>query len=658
MINNTNRGPVGPRPMRPRGSFSKNRNAYSTPDKNRSSAVALDKPKFIVKKQYDEGYPTPKKTKAPKVLDATFKSGNLSNPHIFPNLFRGPAMQSNSPKVFPAGPSVKIMPIGGASEVGMNLSAIECGNDIIVIDTGFGFGGNAKYPGVDNILPDVSYLEQNKHKIRGLIYTHAHLDHIGGAPFIIPKLGMNVPIFGTPLTLALLKNRLAEFSMDGKLSAKVIDPTKSIQLGCFTVEFFRLNHSLPDCVGLYIKTPMGNIVYATDWKFDNTPYDGVFSDYNKLAHIGEEGTRLLLTDSLGILKPGYQISERAIGDSLVKIIQNCQERVIVTAFSTTVSRVQFTVDACIKTGRKLGLMGRSMIKNFKTCYEMGYIKVPPGLVMELDDLLQLPSDKICILMTGSQGEDKAALARLARGEHDKIRLAGGDSIIFSSGPIPGNEADIQDLVASLSVKGVDIYRNKDFDLHVSGHACHEDLKLMFALAKPDYLMPIHGDHWMLKRVGELGASMGIATENCLISENGRVIEMNSHEVRITDEKIVANVIIVDGTSVGAVSEVVLDERRQLAEEGAIVVIAMINKSRKIIDKPGVISRGFIYMKNNSDMMDELRNVTYKYLASSTIDTNSETFFANYRNLIKDFVADIVFQKTEKQPMIIPVVVQV
>lgn len=644
-----------------RSSFSSQRNAnYSSPENTRSNAVPSDKPKFIVKKEYDEGFPTVKKTKAPKVTEHTFKSGNinLSNPHIQPNLFRGPAMGTNSLEVYPDGPEVRVMPIGGASEVGMNLTAIECGDDIIVIDTGFGFGGGAKYPGVDNVLPDVSYLEQNKHKIKGLVYTHAHLDHIGGAPFIIPKLGYNVPIFGMPLTLALLKNRLEEFEMGEKLSAKVIDTKKSIKLGCFEIEFFRLNHSIPDCVGLFIRTPKGNIIYCTDWKFDNTPFDGMLSDYAKIARLGEEGVRLLLTDSLGVLKPGYQVSERVIGDSLVKIINNCKGRVVVTSFATTISRLQFTVDACVKTGRKLTLAGRSMVKNFKTCYELGYLKVPEGLIIELSELLKLPDEKICILMTGSQGEGNAALARIVRGDHDSIVLQGGDSVIFSSGPIPGNEADIQDVVAGLSRKGVDVYRNKDFDLHVSGHACHEDLKLLFAMCKPDYLLPIHGDHWMLKRVGELGASMGIETDHCLISENGRIIEMNSLNVRLTDEVIVSNVILVDGTSIGAVGEVVLEERRQLSEEGTIIVIVMISKNRKILDKPGMISRGFIYMKNNTDMIEDLKSLTYQHLINSTIDTKSEMFFASYRNLIKDFVADCVFQKTEKKPMIIPVVVQI
>jgi ribonuclease J len=643
----------------PRRQFGKP-TSFSTPDHKKSSAVASDRARFVFNKEVSEGYPTPKKTRAPKITESTFRAGNinLSNPHINPNLFQSPMMKTSSPDLFPQGPDVKIMPIGGASEVGMNLTAIECGDDIMIVDTGFGFGGGSKYPGVDNILPDVSYLEQNKHKIRGLVYTHAHLDHIGGAPYIIPKLGKNLQIYGMPLTLALLKNRLAEFNIDENLMAKVIDPDKSIKLGCFEVHFFRLNHSIPDCVGLFIKTPKGNIVYATDWKFDNTPFDGMLSDYAKIGNYGKEGVRIVLTDSLGILKPGYQISERVIGDSLVSIITKCKERVIVTAFSTTVSRLQFTVDACVKTNRKMALMGRSMIKNFKTCYEMGYIKVPAGLVMELSEVQKLPVHQQCILMTGSQGEDKAALARIARDDHDQIRLQAGDSVIFSSGPIPGNEGEIQDLIAMLSRKGVEVYRNKDFDLHVSGHACHEDLKLLFALTRPDYLMPIHGDHWMLNRVGELGAAVGIHPEHCLISENGRIIEMNSKEVRLTDQLVVNNYILVDGTSIGAVSESVLDERRQLSDEGALIVIVLLNKQKKVIDKPGIVSRGFIYMKSSTDMIEEIRTQTHKYLQNLNVDGNQEGFFATYRQHIKEFVADAVFQKTEKFPMIIPVVVQI
>ena len=646
----------GGRPRRPFGKPT----TYQTPDHKRTNVVAADKAKFVFKKEVSEGYPQQKKTRAPKITASTFLKGNvnLSNPHIQPNLFRAPGLKTNSAEFFAEGPDVKIMPIGGASEVGMNLTAIECGNDIMIIDTGFGFGGGDKYPGVDNILPDVSYLEQNKHKIRGLVYTHAHLDHIGGAPYILPKLGNNLQIFGMPLTLALLKNRLSEFEIESNLIAKVIDPDKSIKLGCFEVHFFRLNHSIPDCLGLYIKTPKGNIVYATDWKFDNTPYDGNLSDYAKIAEFGRQGVRLVLTDSLGILKPGYQISERVIGDSLVNIISRCTDRVIVTAFSTTVSRLQFTVDACVKTNRKMALMGRSMIKNFKTCYDLGYIKVPAGTVIELQEVLKLPTNQQCILMTGSQGEDKAALARIARDNHDQIQLQAGDSVIFASGPIPGNEAEIQELIASLSRKAVEVYRNKDFDLHVSGHACHEDIKLLLALCKTEYLMPIHGDHWMLNRVGELGASMGIKTENCLISENGRIVEMNSKAIRLTDEMVVNNFILVDGTSIGAVSETVLDERRHLATEGALIVIVLLSKQKKIIDKPGIVSRGFIYMKSSTDMIEEIRTAAHKYLQTVNVDPNAEGFFASYRNHIRDFVADAVFQKTEKTPMIIPVVVQI
>jgi ribonuclease J len=658
--NNNNRSFNKPRPNQRGGGYRRDDATFSTPDAKKSNAIASEKTQYIVKKEYTEGYPLPKKTRAPKINPSSFNSQqlvNFANPHIQPHMFQGPRLQSFASPVYPQGPEVRIIPIGGASEVGMNMSAIECGDDIIVIDAGFAFGGGDKYPGVDYILPDITYLEQNKHKIRGVIFTHAHLDHIGGAPYLLPKLG-GAPIYGMPLTLALLKNRLSEFEMGEKMLAKVIDTNKPIKLGKFEVECFRLNHSLPDCVGLYIRTPMGNIIYCTDWKFDQTPYNGQLSDFAKISQFGNEGVRLLLTDSLGIMKPGYQMSERVIGNTIQNIVKECQGRVIITAFSTTVSRIQFTIDSCVKTNRKLALVGRSMVKNFKTCYELGYINVPADLIVDIRDCDNLPPQNVCILTTGSQGEDKAALARMSRDEHPQIRLQGGDSVIFSSGPIPGNEGDIQDLIASLSRKGVEVYRNKDFDLHVSGHACHEDLKLMFAMAKPDYLLPIHGDHWMIKRVAELGANMGISADHCLVGENGRIVALREESVEILEQKITENVVLVDGTSIGAVSEVVLDERRQLGTEGAIIVIAVLNKKRQIIEQPGIISRGYVYMKNNQDIIAEIKKVTFDHLEKSNINTNDEAFFANYRNLIKTFVADIIFQKTEKQPMIIPVVVQI
>lgn len=585
------------------------------------------------------------------------KKGNLSMSHTNPVLYNGPNIATNAPETYENGPVVKIIPMGGTEEVGMNMTALECGDDIVIIDTGFGFGGGDKFPGVDYIVPDTSYLEQNRHKIRGIIYTHGHLDHIGGAPYVLPKLGQ-VPIFAMPLTLALLKNRLQEFEMSDKFVGKLIDIDKPLKLGNFTFSFFRLNHSIPDVVGLCIDTPMGRIIYATDWKFDSTPFDGKLSDYAKLAQYGQEGVRLLLTDSLGILKPGFAISESDIGKTIYKVFEQSKGRVIFTTFSTTIARLQHTIDSCEKSNRKLAIIGRSMVNNFNVCFQLGYIRVPSGIVVDPKEISNYEPEQICLLTTGSQGEDNAALNRMARDEHDQIKLQAGDTVIFSSKPIPGNESSVQDLVAKLSAKGVDVYKSPEFDLHVSGHACVEELKLLMALTKPAYLMPIHGDHYMLRKVAELGQKMGIPFENNLLVENCRITELRPSEIFVTDDVVGDSYVLVDGTGVGAVSEVVLEERRQMATQGAVMIVVLVNKQKKLIGGPEIISRGFVYMKNSSDLFEEIKAEIKKKFETIKFDPESKTAWTDLRNGIRQISRDFIMEKTEKDPTIIPVVVQV
>jgi ribonuclease J len=624
--------------------------------------VSSDRPHFLVRKVVDreEGLPAAlSRVESIRSIKGTgIDKGNLAMSHINPVLVNGYVINTNAPKTFSEGPKVRIIPLGGTSEVGMNMTAIECGEDIVVIDTGFGFGGGDKFPGIDYIIPDTSYLEQNRHKIRGLIYTHGHLDHIGGAPYILPKLGP-IPIFGMPLTLALLKNRLQEFEMQDKFVAKIINLAQPLKLGAFTFEFFRLNHSIPDVIGLSIDTPMGRILYCTDWKFDNTPFDGQLSDYAKIANLGEKGVRLLVTDSLGILNKGKTISEADIQNTINKVFAEAAGgRIIFTTFSTTIARLQHCINACLKYNRKLALVGRSMINNFNICFQLGYIHVPAGLVMDINQINKLPPEQVCILSTGSQGEDTAALNRMARDEHDQIKLQGGDSVIFSSKPIPGNEDSVQSLIARLSRKGISVYMHKEFDLHVSGHACVEDLKLLIALARPAYLLPIHGDHFMLRKVGELGAQMGIPWENNLLTENGRITELNSQSVVVTDEFITENYVLVDGTGVGAVSEVVLEERRQMGTEGTVIVVVLVNKSKDLIGGPEVISRGFVYMKNSTDLFDELRDYVKANFKNIKVDTTSKTYWTELRNGVRGLTRDFLNNRLEKDPMVIPVVVQV
>ena len=630
-------------------------------------SVAMEKPVYMTKNtsEYDRGAGTLKDgnytpsiiinmPKNPKNVK-DFDGGNLANPNVNKKFFSGRKLATNSPIVFDTNQTVRLIPLGGVSEVGMNMTAIECGDDIIVVDAGMGFGGGELFPGVDYIVPDIDYLVKNKHKIRGLIFTHGHLDHIGGAPYLLPKLG-NIPIYGLPLTLALLRNRLQEFALADKIQAKIVDPTQPLILGSMTVHFFKLNHSIPDVCGLAIDTVAGRIVYCTDWKFDNTPFDGNVSDYGKLAELGDGGVRLLLTDSLGALKPGYQISENVIAGTVKKIFSEAEGRVIFTTFSTTIARLQHVVDACVATGRKLAITGRSMLTNFRTCYQMGYIRVPAGLIIDFVEVAKLDSRKVAVLCTGSQGEELAALSKLARDEHQTMQLHGGDAVIFSNSQIPGNETMIQDLVASLSRKGVEVYHPKELDLHVSGHACHEDLKLLFALTKPDYLQPIHGDHFMLQRVADLGKQCGILPEHCLIGENGRITELNATEVIMTDQVITDKCVLIEGTTLGAVSEAVLVERRQMMKGGVVAVVVTLDKARKLIGKPEIVSKGFVFVKNNLAMMDKIQMALIKAFPSFNYDPKN-SFYVELKNNIRNCVANEISNLTEKEPVVMPVVVQ-
>jgi ribonuclease J len=638
--------------------------SFSTPPSNRSNAAVSDNPRFLKRRNDNGNNHLASMAEALSGIEnirnirgTDIPSGNLAISHLNPTLVEGPKMKTNSPAFFPQeNPVVRIIPIGGSGEVGLNMNAIECGDDIIIIDTGIGFGDYEKFPGINFIAPDTTYLEQNRHKIRALIYTHGHLDHIGAAPYVLPKLGP-IPIYSMPLTLALLKNRLEEFELTDKFTAKIFNLEETLTLGCFKLEAFRLNHSIPDVVGLSIDTPMGRIVYCTDWKFDNTPFDGQLSDYARLAKYGQEGVRLVMTDSLGILKPGKSLSEMDIKKTIMGIFKDCKERVIVTAFASTIPRMQFTVDACEKYGRKLALVGRSMVNNFNICFQLGYIKVPAGLVVDINQMNQLPPDKVCLLMTGNQGESMAALTRIARDEHDLIKIQAGDSIIFSSRPIEGNEAAVENLIARLSRKGVDVYSNQEFSTHVGGHACRDDLQLLFALTRPDYLQPMHGNHFIIRKTAELAMKMGIPFEHNLLSENGRVTEMRWNEVVITDEVISDSYLIVDGNSVGLVSEAVLEERRNMATQGTIVMVLTMNRNKQLVAGPEIISRGFVHVKNGQQLFDEIKEKIKASLASSKLDPASQTYFTDLRNHIKTITTDIIFEKTEKQPMIIPVVIQ-
>ncbi len=637
------------------GRSGSNRSNGSAPQK--TDAQAASKPIYLTRKNVldrQEKLPSGRPRGRSK-LNVQALRGNVEQVST-KGMFGNP-IATNSAPIFPLGKPVRIIPIGGVNEVGMNMTAFEYDEDIFIVDTGMGFGGSEKFPGVDYIIPDTSYLEENRHKIRGVIYTHGHLDHIGGAPYILPKLG-SVPIFGLPLTLGLLKNRLQEFELDNKFLMKMIEINIPLKLGAFNLQFFRLNHSIPDNFGIAIDTPMGRILYCTDWKFDNTPFDGQLSDYAKLGQFGDEGVRILMTDTLGALKPGYSMSEKVIGDTVKQIFENAQGRVLFTTFATTVARIQHVINASALYGRKLVLVGRSMVNTFNTAFELGKIKVPAGLIVDINKVMDLPPERIAIMLTGSQGEDNAALNRIAKDEHPQVKLQGGDTVIFSSSAIPGNEDSVQDLMSRIAKRGVDVFNHKEFDIHTSGHAAVEDIKMMMALTRPDYVQPIHGEYFMHQKLSNIAMGMGIERDHVIIGENGRIMEMRSNEVVLTDHKVTKNYYLVDGSGIGAVSEAVLEERRTMSNDGVLIAVILINKQKRLVGGPEIISRGFVYMKNSGELFREIEEEVHSKFSNFQVDPKSKSYFSELRGNLRKVIGDFVYQKTEKNPMIIPVVVQV
>ncbi|GAB4148071.1 MAG: ribonuclease J [Patescibacteria group bacterium] len=586
-------------------------------------------------------------------------AGNEHESHINPALIYGQHLQTNSPKNFEQGPVVRLIPLGGVAEVGMNMTILECGDDIVIIDTGFAFG-NEKMPGVDYIIPDISYLEQNRHKIRGLIYTHGHLDHIGGAPYILPKLG-DINIYGMPLTLALLKSRLEEFELSNKIRGFLINTDKPLQLGCFKFNFFHLNHSLPDVVGLAIDTPMGRIMYCTDWKFDHYPVDGKPSDYGKIAQYGADGVRLLLSDSTNAMVPGYSLSEKEISKTLIDIFKSRKDgKIVIATFSTLIGKMQQVINSCEVTNRKLVVLGRSMINNFNIATQLGYLRVPKGMVIMDNEIGKYHPSEVAIITTGSQGEDNAGLAKMARNEHPTVKLEAGDMVMLSNSVIPGNEADVAHLTSMISRLGVDVINNKMFDIHSGGHAKQEDLKMMIALCKPDYFQPIHGEHFMLVKHGELAQSLGVPKDHILISDNGRVTELNGHELVLKEDKVTENYVLVDGTGVGDVSIEVINDRQLLAKEGVLVIVMTINKKKELVGNPEIISRGFVYMKSAGDLIANIKShITTNFDSDiAPFNASASEYWSTLRSNLKRSVSNYIFKKTEKEPMILPVVVQV
>ena len=552
-------------------------------------------------------------------------------------------------------PKLKIIPLGGLGEIGKNMTVIEFGNDMIIIDCGMGFPDEDMY-GIDVVLPDITYLRNNASRIRAMIITHGHEDHIGAVPYVLHEL--DVPIYTTSLTAALIELKLEEFDLLYNTQIFTKKAGSVFRIGAFTIEFIHVNHSIPDSVALAIRTPVGTIVHTGDFKIDVTPISGGMTDLVRLGELGNEGVLALLSDSTNVETPGHSASERKVGESFDKLFQGCDKRIIITTFASNVHRLQQIINVAAKYHRKVAVTGRSMENILRTAIVLGYMDLPEGvLVPDLDQLKTLPKEKTVIISTGSQGEAMSALYRMAFSEHKQIQIDAGDRVIISASAIPGNENMISRVIDELFHKGAEVFYDRHTDLHVSGHACQEEQKMMLALVKPKYFIPIHGEHRMLVKHAELGKMMGIPSKNIVIAENGQVIEFTKKGI-LCEDSVQAGAILVDGrVGMGEVGTVVMHDRHRLAEDGMLVVVMPFSSyDHKLLAEPEILTRGFIYVKESEDLMDELQRVIME-----TVDSFEEqhiTDFNAMKNKIKSSLSGYLFKTTKRNPMILPVITEI
>ena len=535
------------------------------------------------------------------------------------------------------------------------MMVIEYGKDIVIVDIGLMFPTDGM-PGVDYVLPDIAYAKQNKHKIRGIIITHGHLDHTGALAYLIKDLG-SPPVFGTKLTIGMIRDRLEEFRLVNHVKCVEVHPDDRIQLGAFSCTFFRVNHNIPDSVGTAIKTPIGTIVHTGDWKFDHSPQDQRPTEFGKIARLGEEGVLLLCSDSTRAEMPGYCMSERDIQASLESLFAKAKGRIIVSTFSSLVSRIQQTINAAADLDRKVAVSGMSMEKVLTTAVKLGYIKIPKGTLVKLEQIRHFPPQRQVIISTGSQGQETSSLVRMSKGEHRHITIQPNDTIILSSSPIPGNERAVMNLMNNLYGLGANVIYNKLFDVHTSGHGYREELKLMLSLVRPKYFMPIHGERYMLMHHAELARQMGWNDRSLFIVNNGQIMEFNHlGQARLSPEKLDIDYVMVDGLGVGDVDSVVLRDRQVLAKDGMVMIIATVDKDGRLVGAPDVIPRGFTYVHGSERLTSDVRALVKRILEGYNC-SNMENW-GSVRTKIRDDAGLFLFKKTEKRPMILPVIIKV
>ncbi len=548
---------------------------------------------------------------------------------------------------------LKVISLGGLQEIGKNMTVLEFNQDIIIIDAGLGFPEDEML-GIDLVIPDISYLVKNADKVRGIVLTHGHEDHIGGLPYVLKEL--NVPVFGTLLTLGLLENKLKEHGMMETTTRHVVVPGESVKLGQFKVEFIHTNHSIADSVALAITTPVGVVVHTGDFKVDYTPIDGGVIDLNRFARLGDEGVLLLMSDSTNAQRPGFTMSEKSVGKVFEKIFDDAVDnRIMVATFSSNIHRIQQIINCADIRGRKVAIIGRSMLNAVKTSSELGYLNVPKNILIDISEIRNYPDNKLVIITTGSQGERMSALSRIAQSEHKHVTVKPSDKIIISASSIPGNEKNISKIINELCKKGADVIYEGIADIHVSGHAKAEELKLMLSITKPKYFMPVHGEYMHLASHKELAMSLGVPKENIFIMEIGDVLEIGKNDARVNGT-VPSGQVLVDGLGVGDVGNIVLRDRRHLSQDGLMVVVVTVEKeSGCIISGPDIISRGFVYVRESEELMSEARKVVEDALMD--IELSGYGGWSLMKNIIRDALKNYIWQKTKRSPMILPIIME-
>ena len=547
---------------------------------------------------------------------------------------------------------LRIIPLGGLNEIGKNMTVLEYKDDIVIIDCGMSFPDDEMY-GIDIVIPDFSYLIKNREKIRGMIITHGHEDHIGAIPYLVNEI--NLPIYGTRLTLGLVENKLKEHNLKAKL--KVVRPGDKVKMGAFTVETIRTTHSIADAICLCIDTPVGKIFHTGDFKIDYTPLEGPPIDFHRLAEIGNEGVLLLMADSTNAERKGYTPSERTVGVTLENIFRNCSSRILVATFSSNIHRVQKIIDTAVQYKRKVAISGRSMVNVVNLAMELGYIKVPEGTLLDINKIRHVKDSELVIITTGSQGEPMSALSRMATNDHKAVQIKRGDVVVLSSSPIPGNEKTISNVVNKLFEKGAEVIYSDIADIHVSGHACAEELKLIHSLLKPKYFVPVHGEYRHLRQHALIAGELGMKKENIFIMDNGEVLAVSPNKAEKKKEDIPCQPIMVDGLGVGDVGNIVLRDRKLLSEGGLIIVaVSMDRATREVVSGPDIISRGFVYVREAEDLIEQMRRIAFDRLQVCRVEGTRD--WNTMKNLVRDDLRDYIYQVTKRSPVILPIFMEV